>query len=75
MVYLHIFLTLALDGGEWLHVRLCSDSMVHGKLHQNGQCLECTETVCCNGNHCSNQIVYNLMWKYAVIKASFSKLS
>ena len=44
----------------------------HGKLHQNGHCLDCTETVCCNGNHFSIQIVFNLVWKYAVIKASFS---
>jgi len=41
-------------------------------LHQNGQCSDCTETVCCNGIHFSIQIVHNLVWKYAVIKASFS---
>jgi len=29
MVYLHTFLTLALGGGEWLDVKLCSDSMVN----------------------------------------------
>jgi len=29
MVYLHTFLTLALGGGEWLDVKLCSNSMVN----------------------------------------------
>jgi len=29
MVYLHTFLTLVLDGGEWLDVKLCSDNMVN----------------------------------------------